>query len=138
MFYIRTADRLVRTAPWIESFAGGIEKLRRIILQDELGICRDLEAEMQFLVDSYEDEWKLAVDDVATRAKFRQFVNTVSSPPRNVQADPGIDDIRRNDRLPLRGLRSVVSAARQIGPRRCRRSSSLCRTCRHPRRIGAG
>lgn len=25
MFYIRTADRLVRTAPWVDSFEGGVE-----------------------------------------------------------------------------------------------------------------
>jgi hypothetical protein len=28
MFYIRTAERLVRTAPWVESFEGGIEVKR--------------------------------------------------------------------------------------------------------------
>ena len=35
MLYIRTADRLQRTAPWVESFEGGIDKLRKIILEDE-------------------------------------------------------------------------------------------------------
>jgi hypothetical protein len=29
MFYIRTADRLVRTAPWVESFEGGVEVSER-------------------------------------------------------------------------------------------------------------
>ncbi len=28
MFYIRTADKLTRTAPWLENLEGGIEKLR--------------------------------------------------------------------------------------------------------------
>ncbi|WOO81680.1 Nitrite reductase [NAD(P)H] [Vanrija pseudolonga] len=76
MFYIRTADRLVRTAPWVESFEGGIEKLRRILIQDELGICTDLESEMQYLISTYEDEWGKAVRDPGMRHQFRQFVNT--------------------------------------------------------------
>lgn len=78
MLYIRTADRLVRTAPWVASFEGGIEKLKKIILEDELGICADLEAEMHTLVGTYEDEWKKAVNDPDLRKQFRQFVNTVS------------------------------------------------------------
>lgn len=81
MFYVRTADRLVRTAPWVESFDGGIDKLRRILLDDELGICGDLEAEMASLVDSYEDEWKKAVEDPKIRSQFRQFVNTPERQP---------------------------------------------------------
>ncbi|KAL7420621.1 hypothetical protein Q5752_004572 [Cryptotrichosporon argae] len=76
MFYIQTADRLMRTARWVESFDGGIEKLRRILVDDELGICVDLEAQMEALVGTYEDEWKRAVEDPELRAKFRQFANT--------------------------------------------------------------
>ena len=44
--YIMSADRLARTARWIESFDGGIAKLRDIILNDSLGICADLERYM--------------------------------------------------------------------------------------------
>lgn len=88
MFYVRTADRLVRTAPWVESFDGGVEKLRRILLEDELGICADLEAEMASLVASYKDEWKVAVEDPKLRAQFKQFVNTVS-PPRSSHCKRG-------------------------------------------------
>lgn len=76
MFYIRTAEHLQRTAPWVESFDGGLAKLQRILIDDELGICADLEGEMSSLVDSYEDEWQKAVKDPLVRSKFRQFVNT--------------------------------------------------------------
>ncbi|WVF71032.1 nitrite reductase [NAD(P)H], large subunit [Kwoniella sp. CBS 6097] len=76
MYYIRTADRLVRTAPWLESLEGGIEKLRKVILEDSLGICADLDAEMDGLIGTYEDEWKRAVTDPDLRKQFRQFVNT--------------------------------------------------------------
>ncbi|KAK4702458.1 nitrite reductase (NAD(P)H), partial [Phenoliferia sp. Uapishka_3] len=81
MFYIRTADRLVRTAPWVESFEGGIDKLKRILLDDELGICGDLDREMDALVGTYVDEWAVAVKDPELRSQFKQFVNTTDRAP---------------------------------------------------------
>jgi nitrite reductase (NAD(P)H) len=54
------------------------QKLKKILLEDELGICADLENDMATLIDSYVDEWKQAVTDPALRKQFRQFVNTVS------------------------------------------------------------
>jgi nitrite reductase (NAD(P)H) len=50
MFYIKTADKLMRTARWMESFDGGIDKLKKIILEDELGICDELDKAMDALV----------------------------------------------------------------------------------------
>ncbi|KAK7449732.1 hypothetical protein VKT23_013207 [Stygiomarasmius scandens] len=76
MYYIRTADKLMRTARWLEEMDGGIEKLRKVILEDELGICAELEAEMNSLVGSYFDEWKAILDDTEGQKRFRQFVNT--------------------------------------------------------------
>ena len=78
MFYIRCADRLVRTAPWVDSFEGGIKKLQKILIEDELGICADLERDMEGLIATYVDEWEQAVRDPELRKQFRQFVNTVS------------------------------------------------------------
>ncbi|KAI0716158.1 nitrite reductase [Cerioporus squamosus] len=76
MYYIRTADKLMRTARWLEAMDGGIEKLRKVILDDELGICADLEREMDELVGTYFDEWRAVVDDPERQKRFRQFVNT--------------------------------------------------------------
>ncbi|BGO91811.1 hypothetical protein NBRC10512_007608 [Rhodotorula toruloides] len=76
MFYIRTADKLQRTAPWVEGFEGGIDKLRKILIDDELGICADLEAEMDNLIGTYQDEWATAVRDPEVRKSFKQFANT--------------------------------------------------------------
>lgn len=59
-----TADKLQRTARWIENMEGGIEKLRKVILQDELGICNELDALMDNLINTYEDEWAVAVKGV--------------------------------------------------------------------------
>ena len=54
-----------------------VQKLRRVIVDDELGICEDLERDMHELVGTYFDEWKAVVDDPARQKQFRQFVNTV-------------------------------------------------------------
>lgn len=76
MYYISTADKLTRTAVWIEQMEGGVERLKDVILRDSLGICDDLERRMQFLVDSYRCEWKEVVENPERRKLFRQFVNT--------------------------------------------------------------
>ncbi|KAI2472905.1 nitrite reductase [Annulohypoxylon bovei var. microspora] len=76
MFYIRTADKLQRTARWLESLPGGLAYLRAVVLDDKLGVCAALEAQMQQLVDSFFDEWAEAVRDPLLAAKFAQFANT--------------------------------------------------------------
>jgi nitrite reductase (NADH) large subunit len=80
MFYVRTADRLQRTAAWIESLDGGIEHLREVIVDDKLGICDDLDAAMAKHVESYADEWAGVLNDPAKLARFRSFVNAPGTP----------------------------------------------------------
>ena len=75
MYYVRTADRLQRTAPWIESLEGGLDHLRDVILNDSLGIAADLEAAMARQVENYQDEWAATLADPARLRKFRSFVN---------------------------------------------------------------
>ena len=75
MFYTRTADRLERTAPWFNKLEGGIDYLRSVIVDDALGICDELEAEMQRQVDSYRCEWKETIEDPAKVARFKTFIN---------------------------------------------------------------
>lgn len=76
MFYIRTADKLQRTARWLEGLPGGISYLKDVILKDTLGLNASLEAQMQELVDSYFDEWAEALASPEIAAKFKQFANT--------------------------------------------------------------
>ncbi|KAI0386424.1 nitrite reductase [Hypomontagnella monticulosa] len=76
MFYIRTADKLQRTARWLENLPGGLRYLKEVVLEDKLGICASLEAQMQELVDSFFDEWAEAIRNPAIAAKFKQFANT--------------------------------------------------------------
>ncbi|WP_179589769.1 nitrite reductase large subunit NirB [Pigmentiphaga litoralis] len=76
MFYVRTADRLQRTSTWRDNLEGGLDYLKRVVLDDSLGIANELEADMQRVVDAYECEWKRAVTDPETRRRFRHFVNS--------------------------------------------------------------
>ena len=75
MLYIREADKVQRTARWVEEYPGGIEELRRVIVDDTLGIGEQLEEAMQRHVDSYVDEWAEAVYNPERAAKFVSFVN---------------------------------------------------------------
>ncbi|TGJ78374.1 hypothetical protein E0Z10_g10391 [Xylaria hypoxylon] len=79
MFYIRTADKLQRTARWLEALPGGLKYLREVILEDKLGICASLESQMHELVDSFFDEWAEAIKDPAIASKFQQFANTTET-----------------------------------------------------------
>jgi nitrite reductase (NADH) large subunit len=81
MFYVRTADRLQRTAPWLNNLEGGIDYLRRVIIDDELGIAAELETEMAHVIATYECEWKAALADPDKLRRFRAFVNTEASDP---------------------------------------------------------
>lgn len=76
MFYIRTADRLQRTSTWMDNLEGGLDYLREVIIDDKLGICDELERQMQHVVDTYQCEWKTAIQDESKRKQFRSFVNS--------------------------------------------------------------
>jgi nitrite reductase (NADH) large subunit len=76
MFYVRTADRLQRTASWLENLEGGLDYLRAVVCEDKLGIGGELEAAMALVIDTYECEWKKAVNDPETLKRFRHFVNS--------------------------------------------------------------
>lgn len=76
MFYVRTADRLQRTSTWFESLEGGLPYLQDVVINDSLGICADLEKQMAHVVDTYQCEWKTAINDKDKLKRFRQFVNS--------------------------------------------------------------
>jgi len=75
-FYIRTGDKLQRTARWLENLPGGIKYLREVILEDKLGIAADLEQQMLDLVGSFFCEWTETIRNPEKRAAFQQFANT--------------------------------------------------------------
>lgn len=75
-FYIRTADKLQRTARWVENLPGGIGYLREVVLEDKLGICAELEKQMEELVGSFFCEWTEVLKDPERMKLFNQFANT--------------------------------------------------------------
>ena len=76
MFYVRTADRLQRTSVWMDNMEGGLDYLRSVIIDDKLGICAELEKEMLHIVDTYQCEWKTAINDPVKKLRFNHFVNS--------------------------------------------------------------
>ncbi len=84
MFYVFTADRLQRTAGWVESMDGGLEHLRAVIVDDSLGICADLDAAMERHVALYSDEWADTLADPERLARFTSFVNAPEEPDPSI------------------------------------------------------
>ena len=84
MYYVRTADRLQRTAAWVEDHEGGLEAIADVVIDDSLGIGADLDAAMATHVDGYVDEWAATLADPEKRAQFVSFVNAPETPDEGV------------------------------------------------------
>jgi nitrite reductase (NADH) large subunit len=84
MYYIRTADRLQRTASWLDSLDGGLDRVREVVVDDALGLGAELEAAMARHVGSYFDEWKATIEDPTKLARFVSFVNAPDTPDPNI------------------------------------------------------
>lgn len=76
MFYIRSADRLQRTSTWMDNLEGGLEYLQDIVINDRLGLCEELEAEMSQIIGTFQCEWKSTIEDEEKMKRFRHFVNS--------------------------------------------------------------
>ncbi|MCA2219948.1 nitrite reductase large subunit NirB [Nonomuraea aurantiaca] len=94
MFYIRTADRLQRTAAWLESLDGGLDYLRQVIIDDSLGICAELDAQMEHHVATYVDEWQTTIDDPDKLGRFVSFVNAPGVPDPSIVFETERDQIK--------------------------------------------
>ncbi len=76
MYYIKTAGPLTRTAKWLAQLEGGIDHLKEVVIDDSLGLCAQLENDMQGLVDTYQCEWRTAVENPQHRSQYRHFINS--------------------------------------------------------------
>ncbi|PSL08314.1 nitrite reductase (NADH) large subunit [Haloactinopolyspora alba] len=89
MFYVRTADRLQRTAAWLEALGDehgdGLAYLHRVLVDDDLTICADLDAAVQRHVGSYTDEWAAVLDDEEKLKRFVSFVNAPGTPDPSIR-----------------------------------------------------
>jgi nitrite reductase (NADH) large subunit len=92
IYYIRTADRLQRTAPWIEGLDGGLDHLREVIIDDSMGLAAEFEAAIERHVSGYACEWKSVLDDPDKLARFVSFVNAPGAP------DPTVEFTEKNGR----------------------------------------
>ena len=107
MFYIRTADRLQRTAPWVDSLdqpdKSGIEHLRDVVCDDSLGLAAEFEEAVARHVDGYACEWKGVLEDPDKLSRFVSFVNAPDV------ADPTVTFTERSGRkAPAAHARSDV------------------------------
>ncbi len=92
MYYIRTADRLQRTAPWVEGLDGGLDHLREVVVDDSLGLAAEFEAAIERHASGYSCEWKAVLDDPDKLARFVSFVNAPGAP------DPTVEFTEKNGR----------------------------------------
>ena len=102
MYYVRTADRLQRTAPWLENIEGGLDQVKAVVFEDSLGIAADLDSAIAGHVDGYEDEWAATLKDPEKLRKFASFVNAPET------ADPDLVY------MPERGQRRPATEAERV------------------------
>lgn len=76
MFYIRTADRLQRTSVWMENMEGGLDYLKKVVIDDKLGLCAELEEQMNYNISQYQCEWKTTVENPELHKRFKHFINS--------------------------------------------------------------
>lgn len=94
MYYVRTADRMQRTARWIEELPGGVDHVYDVVVKDTLGIAEDLENAMAEHVDRYEDEWAATLRDPEKLRRFRSFVNAPDAPDTDLKYVIERDQVR--------------------------------------------
>jgi nitrite reductase (NADH) large subunit len=113
MFYVRTADRLQRTAPWIEGLRPqikeSIDHLRDVVCNDSLGLAAEFEAAIERHVDGYACEWKGVLDDPDKLSRFVSFVNAPEAP------DPTVAFGERSGRKVPMGMPGMPVAPGKIG-----------------------
>ncbi len=112
MFYIRTAERLERTATWIERIEGGLKHVQDVVLNDSLGLCAELDELMTAHVAGYADEWRAAIEDPDTLRRFASFVNAPDESDASIEftAERGqIKPLLEIGRPPHRNDKELVS-----------------------------
>jgi nitrite reductase (NADH) large subunit len=109
MFYIRTANRLERTATWLNKLEGGMDYLKDVVVHDSLGIGAQLEAEMAHQVATYECEWKATLQDDMKLQRFQHFVNSDRPDPSLMRVEE-----RGQARPPYEHEREVLMGIRKL------------------------
>jgi nitrite reductase (NADH) large subunit len=84
MLYIRTADKLQRTARWLENLEGGLDYVYDVIINDSLGMAAELDEQIERLIGNYQCEWKTTLEDPEKLKRFRQMINDEGGDPNVV------------------------------------------------------
>ncbi len=63
---------------------GGLERVKAVVVDDELGLGSELEAAMSAHVAAYECEWKATLEDPEKLSRFVSFVNAPGVPDPNI------------------------------------------------------
>ena len=101
MFYVKTADPLTRTAPWLNKMEGGIDYLRSVVIDDVLGMNAQWEADMEKHVATYECEWKAAIETPELRKRFSHFVNAPEEKDPSVKFEEMREQKKAHEWKPL-------------------------------------
>jgi nitrite reductase (NADH) large subunit len=109
MFYIRTANRLERTATWLNKLEGGMDYLKAVVVDDVLGIGAQLEVEMAHQVATYACEWQATLQDPVKLQRFQHFVNADESDPSLMRVEE-----RGQARPPYEHEREVLLGIRKL------------------------
>jgi nitrite reductase (NADH) large subunit len=97
MFYVKTADPLTRTATWLNKMEGGIGYLKTVVIDDALGMNAQWEADMANHVNTYECEWKAAIETPELRKRFNHFVNAPEEKDPSVKFDVMREQVKAKD-----------------------------------------
>jgi len=47
-----------------------------VVVNDKLSLCTELEQQMQYVIDTYQCEWKTTLADESKLKRFRHFINS--------------------------------------------------------------
>ncbi|MCU1388013.1 MAG: nirb1, partial [Ilumatobacteraceae bacterium] len=110
MWYVRSAERLERTATWQRKLPGGIEFVRRVVIDDALGLGDSLEADMSRHVAGYRCEWTETLADPVRMERFTTGTAVaIRCADRKLSSGPGWSAVRSVARLtPNRGVAASV------------------------------
>ncbi|MDG3087499.1 nitrite reductase large subunit NirB [Vibrio hannami] len=108
MFYIKTADKLERTSVWMDNLEGGLDYLKKVVIDDHLGICAELDKQMEHIVETFQCEWKTTLSEPQVIKRFRSFINTD-------EVDTNIEFVRERDQIrPIREEERIESLAVEV------------------------
>ena len=86
-----------------------------MILEDELGICRDLDVLMDNLVDTYEDEWAAVVKSTSFGVHRTAPIDGSNLQTLLSANSSNSSPTRMNESILVNLLKSVVNIVQQIG-----------------------